>query len=223
MATPSWFDIFPDAKVFHLTSSVSDHSPLTLRMALNMRKRKAKRMFRFEAMWLKDQGCEEVVQKAWEDGMIGSTGSTLESCLEKCRSSLEAWNKIVFGHVGRKVAELQKRLEWLELQPSSMEINKDMKRTRSDLNIWLEKEDDIWRQRSRINWLQSGDRNTSFFHAKASARQKKNFIEGILDENEVWQEDEEKVADVMVKYYEELFTTCQPSNFQTCSKLSKQR
>ena len=155
--------------------------------------------------------------------MIGSTGSTLESCLEKCRSSLEAWNKIVFGHVGRKVAELQKRLEWLELQPSSMEINKDMKRTRSDLNIWLEKEDDIWRQRSRINWLQSGDRNTSFFHAKASARQKKNFIEGILDENEVWQEDEEKVADVMVKYYEELFTTCQPSNFQTCSKLSKQR
>ena len=61
MATPSWFDIFPDVKVFHLTSSVSDHSPLTLRMALNMRKRKAKRMFRFEAMWLKDQGCEEVV------------------------------------------------------------------------------------------------------------------------------------------------------------------
>ena len=145
--------------------------------------------------------------------MIGSTGSTLESCLEKCRSSLEAWNKIVFGHVGRKVAELQKRLEWLELQPSSMEINKDMKRTGSDLNIWLEKEDDMWRQQSRINWLQSGNRNTSFFRAKASARQKKNFIEGILDENEVWQEDEEKVADMMVKYYEELFTTCQPSNF----------
>ena len=53
----------------------------------------------------------------------------------------------------------------------------------------------------------------SFFHAKASTRQKKNFIEGILDENEVWQEDDQKVEEVVVAYYKDLFTTSQPTQF----------
>ena len=53
----------------------------------------------------------------------------------------------------------------------------------------------------------------SFFHAKASTRQKKNFIEGILDENEVWQEDDQKVEEVVVAYYKDLFTTIQPTQF----------
>ena len=53
----------------------------------------------------------------------------------------------------------------------------------------------------------------SFFHAKSSTRQKKNFIEGILDENEVWQEDDQKVEEVVVAYYKDLFTTSQPTQF----------
>lgn len=56
-----------------------------------------------------------------------------------------------------------------------------MKTTRIDLNCWLEKEDEMWRQRSCINWMQSGDRNTRFYHEKASARHKKNYIEGMMD------------------------------------------
>nr|POE99167.1 g-type lectin s-receptor-like serine/threonine-protein kinase [Quercus suber] len=32
MATPRWFNIFPEAKLLHLTSSVLNHSPLALRM-----------------------------------------------------------------------------------------------------------------------------------------------------------------------------------------------
>ena len=31
-----------------------------------------------------------------------------------------------------------------------------------------------------INWFQNGDRNTSFFHAKALARHRKNLMEGLL-------------------------------------------
>ena len=50
-----------------------------------------------------------------------------------------------------------------------------------ELNKWHEKEDAMWYQRSRINWFRDGDRNTSNFHAKASARLKKNQIDGLLD------------------------------------------
>ena len=224
MATPGWMNLFPEAKLYHLSSSVSDHNPLVLHLVRKKnRNKKPKKTFRFESMWLRDQRCEELVKAAWEEGKVTSTGSTLGNCLGKCHASLEAWNKTEFGHVGRKVAELQKRLEWIELQQSSPEINNELMRTRVDLNSWLDKEDDMWRQRSRLNWFQSGDRNTSFFHAKASARQKKNFIEGILDENEVWQEDDRKVEEVVVAYYKDYFLQVSRLNYQSCSKQSSPR
>ena len=53
-----------------------------------------------------------------------------------------------------------------------------MRSTRVELNCWLDKEDAMCRQRSKINWFQEGDRNTNFFHAKASTRYKKNLIDG---------------------------------------------
>ncbi|KAL5553661.1 hypothetical protein UlMin_041062 [Ulmus minor] len=43
-----------------------------------------------------------------------------------------------------------------------------------------------WQQRSKDMWLKSGDRNSKFFHWKASARKAKNSIVGLFDSNEKW-------------------------------------
>ena len=65
----------------------------------------------------------------------------------------------------------------------------------------------MWHQWSRINWFQSRDRNTGFFHAKASSRQKKNDMEGLLDARGVWQENEEVMGEIVLDYYTDLFTS----------------
>ena len=74
-----------------------------------------------------------------------------------------------------------------------MKLSTLLKTTQIELNCWLENEDEMWRQRSRINWLQSGDRNTRFFHEKALTRFKKNLIDGLLDAGGRWQEDEARI------------------------------
>lgn len=110
-------------------------------------------MFRFESMWLKDKRCEEVVKIAWVEEEMIATKRVLERFLARCRADLSAWNKLEFGHIGRKISELQSMLEELELLLASTEQVRELKNTRVELNCWLEKEDVMWRQRSRLNWF----------------------------------------------------------------------
>jgi hypothetical protein len=51
------------------------------------------------------------------------------------------------------------------------------KKLSTELDELLEKENIRWRQRSRVDWLKSGDINTLYFHRKATWRAKKNRIE----------------------------------------------
>ena len=159
---------FPQAKLFHRTSFASDHNPLVLNLMRKKLKPVQTKIFRFEVMWLKDSSCEDVVNSAWEEGLHMGTEFPIESCLENCRAKLEVWNKNCFGYVGKNIARLQKHLQWLEMQPASPENIISMRDTRVELICWLDKEDSMWHQRSCLNWFQAGDRNTSYFHSKAS-------------------------------------------------------
>ena len=71
----------------------------------------------------------------------------------------------------------------------------------------------MWRQRSRINWFQNDDRNTGFFHAKALARHRKNLMEGLLDDDGVWQVEEDKMEEITIGYFRVLFSTSNPMDF----------
>ena len=76
-------------------------------MVAGSKHKRVKRSFKFESMWLKESSCEEVVRSAWEEGVIASSDWELNSCLKICCDRLEAWNKDVFGHVGRNISDLQ--------------------------------------------------------------------------------------------------------------------
>nr|POE69953.1 hypothetical protein CFP56_57754 [Quercus suber] len=55
---------FKEARVYHLSNSASDHSPLSLHFLLKKKKRYQRKIFRFESMWLKDPKCEDIVKTA---------------------------------------------------------------------------------------------------------------------------------------------------------------
>ena len=165
-------------------------------------------------MWLKDARCEEVVKEAWEEGeLVGSDWAT-SNCLERCKSELLRWNKEEFGNVGATVAKLQARLELLENQPASSNQIHALRKMRIEHNCWLDREDEMWRQRARQNWFQGDDRSTKYFHAKASDRQSKNHIDGIFYGNGAWHEEEAKIANIFTEYYTGLFSSSQSVEFE---------
>lgn len=48
------------------------------------------RGFRFETKWLLEEGCEEIVQEAWE----GSMGEPIQTRLTAIARGLVGWNKV---------------------------------------------------------------------------------------------------------------------------------
>lgn len=91
-------------------------------------------------------------------------------------------------------------------------LGREINKLRKEINDLQDCEEILWQQRAKVQWLILGDRNTKFFHSKASKRRKKNTINRILDENGVWCETEDNIAEVAVNYFERLYTMSQASN-----------
>nr|POE83547.1 hypothetical protein CFP56_48278 [Quercus suber] len=211
LVSSSWVGTFPAARLFHTATSVSDHCILVLKETSYQRKRRqGPKVWRFESMWLEDARCEMVVQGARDRGRIRDTQWPLEACIEECQSTLKTWNMQCFGHVGKQIIELQRRLQTLDSMKWDTMILETVHATKKELNRWLGIEEEMWHQRSRNNWLKAGDKNTSFFHTKASNRLRRNTITRIKGTNDVWYEDLEQVGLVFVDYFDQLFTTSRP-------------
>ena len=95
---------------------------------------------------------------------------------------------------------------------NNMENVEAIKRVKEEINTQLYNDELHWRQRSRSIWLKVRDKNTKFFHQRASQRRRKNHISGVLDNDWVWWEFDVGIATVAEKYFQDLFTTTNPSN-----------
>ena len=84
------------------------------------------------------------------------------------------------------------------------------------LDELLQKQEIYWAQRSRINWMKHGDRNTKFFHAKASQRRRKNYIRGIRNSQGQWVENLEEVVQVALDYFDNLFQVGVGDQMEEC-------
>lgn len=71
----------------------------------------------------------------------------------------------------------------------------------------MKEEEIYWGQRSRALWLKDGDRNTPFFHNKASNRKQRNSIFRIRDKDGLWVDEEKEVAGVLTSFFKDLFSS----------------
>lgn len=71
-------------------------------------------------------------------------------------------------------------------------------------------EEIYWRQRCKNQWERVEDRNTRFFHAKASRRKKSNTITGLFDFGGQWKEEVADVEHIIMEYFGGLFQTSAP-------------
>ncbi|GKB78165.1 hypothetical protein Tco_0945060, partial [Tanacetum coccineum] len=109
-------------------------------------------MFRFESMWLRDESINDVVRDAWASGL--ATGLQSDPCaiVEECATKISEWNKNTFGHVQKSIRLNQKRLQMLQ-SCFDVSTRDEQHVLREEIKELLTRDEIMWKQRSRIQWL----------------------------------------------------------------------
>uniref|UniRef100_A0A803QF96 Reverse transcriptase zinc-binding domain-containing protein n=1 Tax=Cannabis sativa TaxID=3483 RepID=A0A803QF96_CANSA len=127
--------------------------------------------------------------------------------LEECASNLQKWHIDKYGNMKKKIIDAQLKVETLNNAPYRIaEAMNSLKNSEAFLDELLEQEEIYWQQRSQVDWLNEGDRNTKFFHAKASARKSNNTIKFMHVENGTRVTAKHEIAAAIHDYFAEIFT-----------------
>nr|POF25720.1 hypothetical protein CFP56_35478 [Quercus suber] len=122
-------------------------------------------------MWLSDMGCSDTVCLAWGLSSPDATMPQIAGKIKTCGDSLSIWSKHSFGCI-KKMIEVKIRL----LSKAEVAVAKglgdceEVKTLQLEVNALLDKESQMWEQRARTLFLKCCNRNTSYFHSKASHR-----------------------------------------------------
>uniref|UniRef100_A0A2N9FA00 Reverse transcriptase domain-containing protein n=1 Tax=Fagus sylvatica TaxID=28930 RepID=A0A2N9FA00_FAGSY len=163
----------------------SDHCPFILDILDGLWVQRKKKIFQFEAMWVKDEQCKGVVEQALGD--LVAEGSLMFQVVEKlkgCRASLIGWSKERFSSLASTIKGKRAQLQQLVNETLSRHLTGIMFYRMSLMAYWRRKRI-FWRQRSRVAWMS---------------------------------EEKTKLAEIVVDYYQAIFTSSNPSveSINTC-------
>lgn len=92
--------------------------------------------------------------------------------------------------------------------------NADLVKTlEEELELEYKREESYWAQKSWIQWLQLGDRNTSYFHGKVIQRRKRNTIVGLRDSCGNWKTSLGDIQSIACGYFQYIYSSTRPCNF----------
>uniref|UniRef100_A0A803NVU4 Uncharacterized protein n=1 Tax=Cannabis sativa TaxID=3483 RepID=A0A803NVU4_CANSA len=167
-----WENQFQAPGVLHLDYFSSNHRAITASFApINSRVQHDKRRsrFRFENLWLSADQCKDIIAASWKSSSTSDPISAVLGNLDECAANLQKWHIDKYGNMKKRITDAQLQVETLNNSchrtPTAMN---SLKNSEALLDELLEQEEIYWQQRSRFDWLNAGDRNTKFLHAKAS-------------------------------------------------------
>ncbi|KAL5578184.1 hypothetical protein UlMin_019883 [Ulmus minor] len=193
LGNSGWLDLFPNSLIHHLSLRGSDHRPLLVELLRadefsNFGKIWKRGRFHFEEAWVDEVECSNIIKDHWNSNLTGNLDGVAKK-LRLCATDLEKWNLESFRRLKMQVREVKAAFDRIDKNLSSYNW-KEHQRLEKALDALRYKEEGYWKQRSKDMWLKCGDRNSKFFHQKASARKSKNSIIGHVDNNEKWCEEE---------------------------------
>ncbi|XP_060183056.1 uncharacterized protein LOC132613011 [Lycium barbarum] len=202
-----WFDQFGGTTITHLSRSCSDHALLLI----TCKKENTDYIsyFKFLNIWVEHDDFLRLVQQNRSGLVIGDPLFILYQKLKRVCKSLSTWSRRAFGDINEEPKRLEttiRKLEENSFNNNNPSNRMNLSRAKADYTKFLKLQDSVLRQKARVKWLQEGDANIAFFHGTLKNKRKRLTIQKIKDINGDWVEGNKDVGDVVVKFYEHLFS-----------------
>ncbi|KAM0913489.1 hypothetical protein ACQ4PT_012126 [Festuca glaucescens] len=214
-ATASFLDLYPLTTVEHIVTEESDHMALLVRVQDEPPRNNlaSRRGFQFEEMWLKHEGYEEMITTAWENHDRGISGlNNLWKQLREVSADMKKWSFESFGSVRAEIKRLRSQLDSARTAAKLLGTSQEVRDLEKQLHDVFEKEEIMYRQRSRQEWLKAGDKNTKYFQNRASHRRRKKTVRHLRRDDGSLCNTNEGMCSMALAFYNNLYASEGSSN-----------
>ena len=143
------------------------------------------------------------MKTSWGCQCIGSRAAQLRSKLLNVKYKALQWNKNVFGRLEEAIRRKQNQLQTLL---DSIVTKEDVRRERVCRDELLDREELMWAQKARSNWILHGDRNTRYFQTMVKQQRSKNRILQIKDERGVLTNKPEEIENIFLDSFKRSYS-----------------
>ena len=88
--------------------------------------------------------------------------------IERCGRELKIWERDHFGNIRNSLKEKRKELAEAEKEAMCTGQNFKIQQIKREITMLVDKEHRLWFQRSKVLWATKGDRNSKYFHSRAT-------------------------------------------------------
>ncbi|XP_019174968.1 PREDICTED: uncharacterized protein LOC109170322 [Ipomoea nil] len=165
LCTEAWIDKFPNATVSHIPNLTLDHNPVLLTLENQTNYNRPNR-FQYQAVWGLHKDFGKIVTNTWRSST--NTGLDFDSKLNLMKENLKTEKGGDWRLRKKKRKQTIARIDGIQRARNYGKKGGLIKleaKLKTELDDILYKEELIWFQRSREEWITSSDCNTKYYHA----------------------------------------------------------
>lgn len=194
----------------HIPTEESDHMALLIKILAEPERQRGagSKGFQFEEMWTRHEAYDDMVKDVWDrQELEGSSVVGLCNKLKRVSVDIKRWSLEVFGSVRKEIKTLQCNLEEAKLRSLNTGCSTETRNIEDRLHELYEREEIMYKQRSRVDWLSAGDRNTKYFQNRESHRRRKNTVRSLQKEDGSVCSSDSEMRELALAFYRNLYTS----------------
>ncbi|XP_050233214.1 uncharacterized protein LOC126681703 [Mercurialis annua] len=198
LVSEKWLDIF-DAEASVLSQGISDHAALIVKF--NEPVIFSFKTFRFFNMWDDSKDFMEIVNRSWRVNMEGHKMYQVVQKLKRLKKEFRDLNRDSFCEISVQVSKAREGLKGIQDPMNAVLLGEEQALVMNFRKL-LRLEDNFYKQKSRVQWIELCDLNTKFLHKSLLQRQSSNRITHLRVDGVII-EDQDRISDCIVEYYKE--------------------